>query len=337
VGDRRGAGWALQHLAWSATTRGDYELAERMLAVAGDVFASLDDDGGMSWCAGTEAFVRLMQGRHREARELARSLLPLGRAMGDRLGTAACLTIDGFAAAELGDIDVALEQCSAAYDDFTALGDTWGRCMALTATGVALRGQGRHRKAGRRLSEAIELARAENHPAPAALALGVLGYLRLDLGDPRGAGRAADEALEWMSSLDVRDSAVAGLRVLRAQALLATGEDRGAALELLRQARAVSDASLLFPRRAGLSHLAEALLADGEVGAALAMSHEAMAEPAEDLRSRVVALRVLGACLVAAGDAPAGRFAVRQSVALARATQLRAELPASQQALQSLA
>src|SRR5204863_302962 len=27
VGDRRGAGWALQHLAWSATTRGDYGLA----------------------------------------------------------------------------------------------------------------------------------------------------------------------------------------------------------------------------------------------------------------------------------------------------------------------
>jgi class 3 adenylate cyclase/tetratricopeptide (TPR) repeat protein len=337
VGDRRGAGWALQHLAWSATTRGDYELAERTLAVAGDVFASLDDDGGMSWCAGTEAFVRLMQGRYHEARELARGLMPIGRAMGDRWGTAACLTIDGFAAAELGEIDVALEECSAAYDDFAALGDTWGRCMALIATGVALRGQGRHRKAGRRLTEAVELARAEHHPAPAALALGVLGYLRLDMGDPRGAERAADDALELMASLDVRAGAVTGLRVLRAQALLVTGEDRAGAVEQLRAARDVREASLIFPRRQALAHLAGALLADGDVSVALAVAHEAMAEPAQDLRSRVVALRVLGGCLDAAGDRPAGHFALRQSVALAGSTQSRSELPASQKALQALA
>jgi class 3 adenylate cyclase/tetratricopeptide (TPR) repeat protein len=336
VGDRRGAGWALQHLAWSATTRGDYELAERTLAAAGDVFASLDDDGGMSWCAGTEAFVRLMQGRHHEARQLASGLLPLGRAMGDRWGTAACLTIDGFAAAELGEIDVALEECRAAYDDFTELGDTWGRCMALVATGVALRGQGRHRRAGRRLAEAVELAQVEHHLAPRALALGVLGYLRLDLGDARGAERAAKEALELMSSLDVREGALAGLRVLRAQALLAIGEDRAAAVDLLRQARLVREASLIFPRRQALAHLADALLADGDVSGALATAHEAMAEPAEDLRSRIVTLRVLGACLDAAGDPPAGRFALRQSVALAGSTQLRSELPASQKALQAL-
>src|SRR5205085_7867390 len=58
VGDRRGSGWALQHLAWSATTRGDYALADRTLVEAAEVFNSLDDDGGLSWCAGTEAFVR---------------------------------------------------------------------------------------------------------------------------------------------------------------------------------------------------------------------------------------------------------------------------------------
>jgi class 3 adenylate cyclase/tetratricopeptide (TPR) repeat protein len=337
VADRPGAGWALQHLAWSATTRGDYELAERTLAAAGDVFISLDDDGGLSWCAGTEAFVRLMQGKYEQARELAIGLLPLGRARGDRWGTAACLTIDGFAAAELGDIEVALEECRAAYDDFTALGDTWGRCLALTAAGVALRGQARHRKAGRRLTEAVEIARAEHHPAPAALALGALGYLRLDMGDPHGAEQAAAEALELMSGLDVREGALAGLRVLRAQALRAVGEDRDTALELLHQARAVPEASLVFPRRQALAHLAGALLEDGDASGALQIAHEAMAEPAQDLRSRIVALRVLGGCLDACGDRPAGRFALRQSVALAGATQLRSELPASQKALQALA
>src|SRR5439155_16028471 len=83
VGDRRGAGWALQHLAWSATTRGDYPRAERTLAHAADVFAALDDHGGLSWCAGTEAFVRLLQGRLQESRSLAQGLLPIGHALGD--------------------------------------------------------------------------------------------------------------------------------------------------------------------------------------------------------------------------------------------------------------
>jgi tetratricopeptide (TPR) repeat protein len=278
----------------------------------------------------------LLQGRHHEARQLASGLLPLGRAMGDRWGTAACLTIDGFAAAELGEIDLALEECASAYADFADLGDTWGRCMALIATGVALRGQGRHRKAGRRLSEAVELARSEHHPAPGALALGALGYLRLDLGDARGAERAADEALELMSSLDVREGALAGLRVLRAQALLAKGEDRAEAIGLLRAAQRVREASLIFPRRQALAHLADALLADGDVSEALSTVHQAMVEPAEDLRSRVVTLRVLGACLEAAGDRPAARFALRQSLALAGSTQLRSELPPSRQALAAL-
>src|SRR3954471_14969496 len=112
VGDQRGAGWALQHLAWSATTRGDYALAEQMLARAADVFAALDDNGGLSWCAGTEAFVRLLQGRLHESRVLAQGLLPIGHALGDRWGAAACLTIDGFAAAELGDLRTAVEETS---------------------------------------------------------------------------------------------------------------------------------------------------------------------------------------------------------------------------------
>ena len=47
-------------------------------------------------------------------------------------------------------------------------------------------------------------------------------------------------------------------------------------------------------------------------------------------------LRVLGACLAAAGDRPAARFALRQAVALSGATEMRAELTASQKALDSL-
>jgi hypothetical protein len=45
---------------------------------------------------------------------------------------------------------------------------------------------------------------------------------------------------------------------------------------------------------------------------------------------------VLGNCLLAAGDLPAARFAVRQAIALSGATEMRGELSASQKALAAL-
>jgi class 3 adenylate cyclase/tetratricopeptide (TPR) repeat protein len=335
VGDRRGAGWALQHLAWSATTRGDYPEAERRLSAAADVFAGLDDDGGLSWCAGTEAFVRLLQGRLEVARDLAQGLLPLGRALGDRWGTAACLTIDALAAAELGQISMALEESGTAYDEFRALGDTWGQCLASVASGAALRGAGRTKKAIRRLEHAIDLATTGRHPLPAALAMTEMGYCRLDLGDASGAADAARRALETIEGLDVRPAALVGPRVLLAQAMRARGETEDA-VELLREAQVVVEGSLAFPRRQALAHLAGGLLELGERTEALAVVHQAMAQPAQDLRSRIVTLRVLGNCLAAVDDLPAARVALRQALVLSKATEMRGELAASQKALDAL-
>jgi tetratricopeptide (TPR) repeat protein len=325
----------LQHLAWNATTRGDYADAERRLGAAADVFAGLDDDGGLSWCAGTEAFVRLLQGRLEQARDLAQGLLPVGRAMGDRWGTAACLTIDAFAAAELGQITTALEESSNAYEEFSSLDDLWGVCLTSVASGIALRGAGRPRKAIRRLEHAVDIATKGHQPLGTALAMSTIGYCRLDMGDAAGAEAAARRALDAISALDVKAPAMVGMRVLLAQALRARGEPEEA-LVLLREARLVGDGSLAFPRRQALAHLAGVLLELGNPEEALTVVHEAMAQPAQDLRSRIVTLRVLGNCLAAVGDRPAARFALRQAVALSGATELRGELPASQKALDAL-
>jgi class 3 adenylate cyclase/tetratricopeptide (TPR) repeat protein len=335
VEDRRGAGWALQHLAWSATTRGDYALAERTLRQAADVFTRLEDDGGLSWCAGTEAFVRLLQGRLREARDLARGLLPLGRAMNDRWGVAACLTIDGFAAAELGRVEVALEESAEATDIFSAIGDTWGQAMALVAMGVGQRSAGRPADAIETLAQAVEISRTANHAVVGALAEGVLGYCQLDLGHQEAARSAAEQAADALTRLDVRPGALIGLRVLLAQAMR-VGGDVGGALVLLREAERFREASLFFPRRQALALLADATLDAGDVAHALVTATDAMGAPAEDVRSRVIALRVLGRCLDAAGDRPAGAVAVRQAEALAVATEMRAELPATRKVLESL-
>jgi class 3 adenylate cyclase/tetratricopeptide (TPR) repeat protein len=335
VGDRRGAGWALQHLAWSATTRGDYPLAERMLARAADVFAALDDNGGLSWCAGTEAFVRLLQGRLRESRRLAQGLLPIGHALGDRWGAAACLTIDGFAAAELGELDTAVEETSRALAVFRDMGDTWGQALAGVAQGAAFRGYGRYDEATATLSEAVRLSEEAQHPVIGALALGVLGYCRLDLGDVDGAQAAAERALAALAGMDLEPAALVGLRVLLAQTLRARGRLPDA-LTLLREAEACRDASLVFPRRQALAHLAGTLREAGEHREALAVANTAMHVPAEDVRSRVVALRALAQCLSVTGDAPAARAAVRSAVALASSTEMRSELPTSERALAAL-
>src|SRR4051812_14954299 len=330
VGDRRGAGWALQHLAWSATTRGDYPLAERTLTEAAEVFHSLDDDGGLSWCAGTEAFVRLLQGRFRAARELAHGLLLIGHAMGDRWGTAVCLTIDGFAAAELGSVTTALAETEQAQQMFTELSETWGQTLALVARGAALRAANEHAEATECLQEAFELSVRTGQLVTGALALGVLGYCRLDVGDLDAAAAAAEQALATITGLDLRPAAQIGPRVLLAQVLRARGE-LPAALQLLREAEAAQEAgSLIFPRRQALAHLAGALLETGDVTAALATAQRAIAVPAEDVRSRVVALRVLAQCLSQAGDEPAAAMAARQALALAGSTEMRSEVASSE-------
>jgi tetratricopeptide (TPR) repeat protein len=208
-------------------------------------------------------------------------------------------------------------------------------CLASIASGIALRGAGRPRKAIRRLEHATELAGKGHQPMPGALAMSAIGYCRLDLGDAAEAQAAANRALDAISPLDVRPAALVGMRVLLAQALRARG-DAAAALPLLREAQSVEDGSLAFPRRQALAHLAGVLLELGEPGEALAVVHQAMATPAQDLRSRIVTLRVLGNCLAAAGDTPAAIFAMRQAVALSGATEMRGELSASQKALEAI-
>jgi len=288
------------------------------------VFTALDDDGGLSWCAGTEAFVRLLQGRLHQARGLARSLLPLGQAMGDRWGVAACRAISAFADAELGNISTALEDGTAARGEFAELGDRWGEAMALIACGAALRGASHHDEAIGLLDEAIAMSEAAVHPVTAALALGVLGYCRLDLGKADEARADAERAIESLSNMDLEPSALVGLRVLLAQALRATGR-LDEAIALLREAEACLEGSLLFPRRQALAHLAGALRESGDASAALRVCREAFAVPAEDVRSRVVALRVLAQCLAEGGDQPAAEYALRQALALARTTEQTSE------------
>jgi tetratricopeptide (TPR) repeat protein len=335
VGDTRGAGWALQHLAWSATTRGDYELAERTLIAAAKVFESLDDSGGLSWTAGTEAFVRLLQGRLRTARELAQGLLMLGEQLGDRWGIAACLTIDAHAAAELGDVTLGRAEAERACAAFAELGDAWGQALALVSAGVAARDAGEPDVACGHFEQALRVAEEGGHTVVLSLALVGLGYANLDRGDLAAAEAAAYRAVAVVAGLSLEPHGVVAAQVLLAQVLRARGRVEEA-LELLDAAQDITEPSLLFPLRQALAHRAGALLEAGRAEEALATARQAVAVPAEDIRSQVVALRVLGATLGACGDRAGAQAALEEALAIATATEQRTEVAATERALAAL-
>ena len=333
VSDRRGAGWALQHLAWSATTRGDYALAEATLSQAADVFNELEDSGGLSWVVGTEAFVRLLQGRLSHARALAGAVLPLGEAIGERWGVAALLTIDGIAAAELGDVVTADARGQRAREIFAELGDAWGQSLAIVAIGMAARGAGEPDRAVEVLREAVRLSAQARQPMTGSLALVALGYAHLDRGDLAGAEEVGQQASALMGGLELEPHAPLGAKVLLAQVLRARGQLDAALAELGAALAVGEEPALLFPRRQALAHRAGTLLQLGRVGDALTTAQQAVAVPSEDVRAQVLALRALGSALRANGDEQQASAAIAEALAVARSTGQRAEVAATERLL----
>ena len=119
VGDLRGAGWALQHLAWSATTRGDYALADRGAGA-----------GGRRVRRARGQRRAVVGGRHRGLRPAAAGpaaprpaswparCCRSARQLGERWGVAALLVIDALAAAELGEVELAAAEAERARAGF---------------------------------------------------------------------------------------------------------------------------------------------------------------------------------------------------------------------------
>lgn len=323
--DRRGAGWALQHLAWAATTRGDYAFADSCLQDATEHFAELEDTGGLAWCAGTESLVRLLQGRLKDARTVARGLVPLAETLAESWGVAICLLVDAMAAAELGDITAAEGESGQAERLFRETGDTWGQSLALVAQGMTERSAGRPRAAIDRLHGAIHVAEDGRHPLPGLLALVNLGLAALEGDDLDLARSSATRAVTVLESLDLEPHVALGVGVLNAQVQRASGKP-AQAVELLRSALSGNpEQTLLFPRRQALAHLAGSLLDDGRMDEALEVARRAVWVPAEDVRSRVLALRALGTALRRSGDVAGARRAYSEALQVARETEARSE------------
>ncbi|WP_341717983.1 adenylate/guanylate cyclase domain-containing protein [Micromonospora sp. FIMYZ51] len=329
--DRRGQAWSLQNLAWVTTTRGDFAGTDAVLGRAARLFAELKDPYGRAWLRGTTAFARLLAGRLREARRLARIFLPFGERVGEAWAVGTLRAVDAYANAELGDLADADREARRAYREFAAASDDWGQGLALVVRGVVARGLGEPEHAADLLTDALSYARRTAHPLLTGMAGTLRGFVALDMGDIDAAERDARAVLTSVEPHNPQAPAQVAPRVLLATARLAVG-DSGTAVGLLAPVAtaAATTPSLLFSRRQSMARYASALLAHGQLEQALDWARRAVHLPAEDVRSRVIATSVLAEALAAGGRSAEAVTCADEAVRLAYATEQRSERAAAE-------
>jgi tetratricopeptide (TPR) repeat protein len=267
---------------------------------------------------------------------LAEAFLPFGERVGERWTVGTLRAVGAFAAAELGDLAEADREARRAYRDFDAIDDDWGRGFALVVRGVVARGLGEPAHAMDLLSDACRLGEATGHPLLLGMAYTIRGFVALDLGDPVAAEADAHAVLAVVKPHDVVDAARVGPRVLLGCARLATGDTEAALRELGEVAETSSAPSVLISRRQAVAEYASALLSAGRVDEALTAARRAAELPAEDVRGRVVADRVLANVLAAAGECGEARAAASEAVRTAYASEQTSERPAADAALAAI-
>ncbi len=337
AGDKRGEAWALQHLAWGATTRGDFTMANAALGRAARLFAELDDPVGRAWIRGATAFTRLFAGRFTDAKRLAYAFLPFGERVGETWAVGTLRAVAAFAAAELGELDEAEEQAREAFRGFDATSDDWGRGLALVVRGLVARGRGEPRKAIRLLDRAERYADAAGHAFLAGMVATVRGYCHLERGDGEDAEADARRTLDFVDGKDLRDAVRVGPRVLFAEARRMQGNLDEALLLLADVASCSVCESLIFPRRHAVAAYAAALLEAGQLDDAVATARRGTEVTAEDVRSGVLAHRVYAEALAAAGSADEARAQAQRAVDLAYATECVSEREAADALLSRVA
>lgn len=329
AGDRRQQGWALHQMAWVTTSRGDFAGADRVLGRAARLFAEQRDQFGRAWLRGTTAYARLLAGRLAEAQRLARIFLPFGEKVGEAWAVGTLRAVWAFAAAELGELAEADRMARRAYRDFAATDDDWGRGFALVVRGVVARGLGAAGHAADLLDDANGYCERAGHPLLIGMARTIRGLVALEAGAPEEALAQAEAVLAVGEPHGLLEPAQVAPRVLLARARLASS-DHVAAREALEPIVSALDApSVLVSRREAVATYAQALLAAGRAGEALAWARRANDVTTEDIRSRVIGTRVLACALTATGAHTEARAAAQEAVRLAYATEQVSERPAT--------
>ncbi|GAA4916723.1 AAA ATPase-like protein [Stackebrandtia albiflava] len=290
--DGRAQAWALQHLAWVQTSRGDFAAADASLGRAARLFAAQRDRIGRAWVRSSAAFTRLLAGRLREAARLAEAFRPFGEQVGDAWAVGMLRAVNAYSAVELGEIAQADAMARRAFAAFDRIGDVWGRGFTLVVRATIARELGEPEHALELLDEAQAFAEEAGHPLLNGMALTLRGHCLLGMGDAAGAEAAARRTLSLAVPHEVLEPVKVGPMSLLAEARLAQG-DRTAALRWLADvSKAYTSPALLYSRRRVVARYAQLLLEDGQHDAARRWALRALRAPGEDAASEEFATRV---------------------------------------------
>ncbi len=150
------------------------------------------------------ANLAFFQGDYRQARTLGEESLALSRKLGDRQGTATCLTILGFEACRIENWSRAREFGGESLKLSQELGDSVGTAGALAVLGLVARGEGDTDRATELLTESLRQVRALGDQVRTSLVLLNLGLVLRDRGDYERARALFEESLAMFQTLGDR-------------------------------------------------------------------------------------------------------------------------------------
>lgn len=175
------------------------EWQEAMLAKAGEV-----DSPARVKVLNAAANFALFQGDHEQSVQFGEASLALSRKLGDRQGTATCLTILGFEACRIENYTRAREYGNESLQLNRELGDSVGAAGALAVLGLVERGEGNAERAMQLLEESLRQLRAMGDQVRTSVVLLNLGLVHRDRGDYGRAQRMFEEALGLFQTLGDR-------------------------------------------------------------------------------------------------------------------------------------
>ena len=283
--DSRAQAWALQHLAWVQTSRGDFSGADTSLGRAARHFAMRRDRMGRAWVRSSAAFTRLLAGRLREASRLADAFGPFGEKVGDAWAVGMLRAVSAFSAVELGNIEQADAMARKAFRSFDHIDDVWGKGFTLVVRATIARHLDEPDHALELLSEAEQYTAMAAHPLLSGMAQTLQGYCLLGKGDFDGAEAAARSTLSLTVPHEVLESVKVGPLAMLAEARLGKGDRESAMAWLAELSREYTSPALLYPRRRVVARYAQLLHEDGRVAEAEKWARRALTAPGEDASS----------------------------------------------------
>jgi class 3 adenylate cyclase/tetratricopeptide (TPR) repeat protein len=313
-------GITLQCLAWCEYLLGDHQAARSHIWDAARLLSAEEDRLGLGWCFGILGNSLWLEGRVRQARQVAENLLEASRGLGDLWGEGQCLVLLAACHLEAGDAEEAGRCTGEALRTFAELDDRWGGASARLVQGMVERVAGDLGAARATLERGLEEARQVNAVGTEARLRAELAATLLDAGATDAAAREARTTLALVrSGAGDRDSEIRALVVLAKRART-SGDDPDAAV-LLDEAvtLAAGDVRTSIWRRA-VAWSAIVSAEGGAVDQAERLAAAALRGSWESARTWVLAQRAVAAAQRAAGndagalatlDAVLGRFGDR--------------------------